>query len=509
MISYRKYLHYDLSFLDEGNIWRPNDDSTRFDKYEFAREQFELCPSDQLCKIIPNGLLDLSHGYEDFIHSCKLLGYPRLLTLKTVDMVIGQPPLIDAQSKDKYLDKIKDVRQASGLNQTMQTALIDYSRFGVALFRVFKDENDKAKITAWDPSEWVPVFYDDGTNRIHYNVIGWSNKKELTIQIHNTEDGSYEERKYVNNLGSIGRLLSTKKYNTTSGKRLLIAVINTPTTSNPLGTNDYEIINGLLQKAIERLTAILRVLDEHADPSMVGPYSLLSKTDGGDIVFKTSKYYAVSNEEMKPEYLVWEANLDSSFKAFEELCKQIYTLSEMGEAFISAPSGTGNVVSGTAMRFKMISPLEKARRIQSALTEPLKEIMSSLLSIENVDLPEKEINITWKDSLPKDPRETAELTKVEAGSVAVKPLVHAIMDNYDLDLETAEHYVEEIKKFQADMKAVTDNSNIDPATGKDGRSHPANANVDSRKMGSQLNPASEAQRGTDYKDTKNDKNFKN
>lgn len=499
MISYEKYLHYDLDFLKEGCIWRPKEDDLRFNKYEYAREQFELCPQDMLCKIMPDGMLDLSHGYDDFIHACRLLGYPRLLTLKTVDMVIGQPPLIDAQSKDKFIDKIKTVRQTSQLNQAMKSALIDYSRYGVALFRVFKDEKGKARVTAWNPSEWIPVFYPDGTNRIHYNVIGWACKDELTIQIHDTEDGSYEERKYDYDGGSVGRLISTKKYNQDSGKRLLIAVINTPTTSNPLGTNDYEIVNGLLQKAIQRLTAILRVLDEHADPSMVGPHTLLSKAENGELVFKTSKYYAVGNDELKPEYLVWEANLDSSFKAFDELCKQIYTLSEMGEAFISAPSGTGNVVSGTAMRFKMISPLEKARRIQSDLTEPLKEIISSILSIENIQLPEEEINITWKDSLPKDPRETAELAKVEAGSTAIKPLVHAIVDNYDLDFETAKHYVEEIKQYQQEMAEMGVKGNIDPATGKDGRSHPANSKEDSRKMGSDMNPAKEVHHGTDTK----------
>lgn len=498
MLASKRKLHYDLSFLEKGMAWYPLLDETRFNNYAFAREQFELVPEDMIMKMMPDGLLDLSKGYSDFAWATRLLAYPRLLTLKTVDMVIGQPPLINAQSKDKYIDIIRDIRASSCLNDAMKIGLIDYSRFGVMLLRVFKDSKGKAHVTAWDPSEWVPVFYSDGTNRIRYNVIGWHDVDKLFIQIHDTEDGSYEERIYNSPDGTFGDLISAKKYNKTSGKPLFFAIVNTPTTTNPLGTNDYEIINALSQKAIQRLMAILRVLDEHADPSMVGPHTLLSRTDSGELVFKTNKYYAVGKDEMKPEYLVWNANLDSSFRAFDELCKQIYILSEMGETFIGAPSGSGNVVSGTAMRFKMISPLEKARRIQSAMTEPLKNIISSILSIENYKIDAKEINIIWRDSLPKDPKEVAELTRMEAGAVATKPLNHALMDNYDLDEETANHYVDAILSFQKIFKEVTGNpDNIDPATGRDGRSHIADRAIDTRKRDSIMDPAGEQNRGDD------------
>lgn len=496
-------LHYDLDFLEEGEIWRPEIDNVRYENYEFSRQQFELTPKDMIMKIIPGGLLDLSRGYEDFTWATRLLAYPRLLTLKTTDMVIGQPPIINAQSKDKYTDIIRDIRASADLSNALRMALIDYSRFGVALLRVFKDSNGKAKVTTWDPTEWVPVFYPDGTNRIHYNVIGWVYKDKITIQIHDTEDGSYEERVCQYDGKVIGQKLSSKRYNKTSGKQLLYSIINTPTSTNPLGCNDYLIINSLLQKAIERLMAILRVLDEHADPSMTGPYSLLDKAENGELVFKTSKYYAVGKDEEKPEYLVWEANLDSSFKAFDELCKQIYILSEMGEAFLGAPQGSSNVVSGTAMRFKMISPLEKARRIQSNLTEPLKNIISSILSIEGHDLPAKEINILWKDSLPKDPREMAELTRLEAGTPSIKPLSQSLIDNYDLDKETADHYVQEALACQELFKSI----NQKPEEGNSTETlDKSNQDINNPnyplKHGSQMDPATSENLGDDQRSAK-------
>lgn len=500
MYFMKPFVHYNLDFLKPGEHWRPAKDYWRFERYEFSRMEFELTEEDMIKKVFPGGLMIFgdNFGFNKFAECTRILNYPRLLTMKTVDMVMGQPPVISLQKKDDLIDQVKDIKSTSGFISALKQALIDYSRYGAMLLRVFKDEKGKSKVTVWDPQEWVPVFYDDGTNRIHYNVLGWVLDGKLKVQIHNTEDGSYEERVYEfdeNDL-LIGKLLSTNKYNST-GKKLFFAITNTPTSSNPLGTDDYVVINTLLQKAIERLMAILRVLDEHADPSMTGPHTLLSKAENGEIVFKTSKYYAVGNEEQKPEYLVWEANLDSSFKALETLFEQIYILSEMGPAFIGASNSTGNVVSGTAMRYKMISPLEKARRIQNDLTEPLREVISSILSIDGINIDATELDIIWKDPLPKDPREIAELTRVETGSAAVKPLVQSIMDNYGIDKSTAEQYANEIYDQLAKLKNVAgtnynnDQNNLSP----DKRSNDVNLN-DLRVKGSNNDPAANTNKKT-------------
>ena len=60
----------------------------------------------------------------------------------------------------------------------------------------------------------------------------------------------------------------------------------------------------------------------------------------------------------------------------------------------------------------------------------------------------QDINVTWEDSLPKDPRENAELTRLQTGAPQIIPLKHALMENYDMDTVDAEHYIEEIDKDQ-------------------------------------------------------------
>ena len=108
------------------------------------------------------------------------------------------------------------------------------------------------------------------------------------------------------------------------------------------------------------------------------------------------------------------------------------------------------------------------------MTEPLKAIMSTLLSLQGDQIDDKDINIAWRDSLPKDPREVAELARLEAGSNAIKPLVNAIMDNYDLDLTTAQQYVDAILEFQRQQAEMG-------APEEDGREHGATGSTDTAR----------------------------
>ena len=142
-------LHYDLDFLEPNKHWKPVEDTKRMEKYAFAREEFELTPEDMVERLFPSGMLNLK-DYSELGHSIKLLGYPRLLTLKTADMVIGEPPPIVAQSdaNQELTEKIREMRTRSQFDYHMKQALFDYSRFGVLLIRVFKDEDTgKAGLT--------------------------------------------------------------------------------------------------------------------------------------------------------------------------------------------------------------------------------------------------------------------------------------------------------------------------------------------------------------------------
>lgn len=454
---------YDLKWLRTGESFPPKNETDRINNYEHFAMLFDLPDG----KDFQHLGLKIFSNFDEWFKSPMLLGYSRLSTIKLADMVFGALPSITKNKDDTVTDQIQAVRDQTDFDNKGYQSVIDYSRFGTTVFRIFTDDEvteTRGNFAIWDPKEWFPIFKRDGTKRIREHVLAWRTNEGdettpawfLDVQIHPIEGGSYTERRYKMDAAGkyIGEQIKSQKHSYPGFPCMVQHIANIPTTTNPYGTSDYKIFNELVVRATERMHQILHILDKHADPSMTGPVTMLSDATDGTKVFEVQKFYAVSSGEEHPEYLTWDGELDAAFKALEFLLNQIYIMSEMGEAFLGNVHGTGQAVSGVAMRFKMISPLEKARRVANSFSLPLKKLISTLLFFEKQPMVSyKEISIVWEDSLPKDPRETAELTRLQTGAPAIFPLKKALMENYDMSAEDAEEFA---KQILIDQKAFAE-----------------------------------------------------
>lgn len=457
---------YGLDWLNPETEFPPREENWRLTAYKWYAGLFDINPFEAF----GNYGNRLIANFDEYFRLPLLLGYQRLTTIKLADMVVGAPPSITINDNDVKTDKIADIRDQTDFDNKLYQAIIDFSRYGATVFRLYNDDEvkeDRGNFAVWNPSEWFPILRKDGTKRIKEHLLVWrvnygtSTNPDwyLEIQRHPVEGGHYYEMRYsMDANGSVvKRKLVDRRIDTGDMPCLVQYVANLPSTTNVYGTSDYKIINELVIKATERLRQILYILDRHSDPSMTGPATMLQQNEQtGELEFRTSQFYATSPGEEHPEYLTWDGKLDAAFKGLEELLNQIYILSEMGEAFLGNTRGNGQAVSGTAMRYKMVSPLEKARRVCNSFTLPLKKLMATLLYIETGEkLRYQDINIIWEDSLPKDPRETAELARLQTGAPQIIPLKHVLMESYDMDAIDADHYIEEIKKDQEMWKKIS------------------------------------------------------
>lgn len=472
---------YGLEWLDPDNEFPPKCECDRLTSYKWYASLFDACPFQDFA----NYGSRLIVNFDEYLKLPLLLGYQRLCTIKLADMVMGAPPSITVNNEDKLTDLISDIRDATDFDAKLYTAMIDYSRFGATVLRLFNDDEvveDKGNFAVWSPAEWFPILRKDGTKRISEHVLVWKTNYGtpnnpnwiLEVQRHPVAGGGYIESRYYMN--ESGTCVTTKIGNdhkvSMPGLPCLVQhVTNLPSTTNIYGTSDYKVINELVFKATERMRQILHILDKHADPSMTGPTTMLQENEQtGQLEFKASQFYAVSPGEEHPEYMTWDGQLTAAFTALETLLNQIYVMSEMGEALMGNSKGSGQAISGTAMRYKMIAPLEKARRVANAFTLPVKKLMATLIQITTGrKLRYQDINVIWSDSLPKDPRETAELSRLQAGSPQIIPLKHVLMENYDMDTEDAEHYIKEIEKdrlmWRSSDSRNNDNELPDPSKG--------------------------------------------
>ena len=460
-------------------------------------------------------------NWEDVISFPVLLNYQRLMTLKVADLVCGEHPTISGVTP-KENAAIKDVRDTSNFDAKLYATVLDISRYGDSIWRMYKDYNGKMNFTPWDPAQWFPVVMQDGTNTISAHCLCWIENKSkdrhrpdyyLNVQIHPTGalseiDSESKPGYYIRKIfkmdadGSTIRQEIKSEKVPTGLKQCAVFHIKAFTSTNSVyGYDDYMPLDSLLAEIMTRVGQISAILDKHADPNITGPVSMLEVDEQtGEYRLKTGKFYAVSPGEEQPQYMTWDGQLSSAFKQLEFLINQLYILSEMGAALLGGQDGSSQAISGTAMRFKMVNPLAKVRRIANSLSRPVRQLFSVLSTtaevdesefespespesiplghtitgepigvqpntqsapVSNVDkplvlpIPYRKISVFWADGLPDDPRENIENCKLATGATKMMPLEKGIMEFFGRSNEEALQWIDQIHKESLENMEVT------------------------------------------------------
>jgi len=462
-------MQHDLAWLAPGQCFPPLNERARFHNYDINKSLFHTDIPEEYAEYIKR-ISRVVGNFEDVISFAVVFAYPKLMTLKMADLVCGEYPNITSKD-DKDTDMLNDIRDDVNFDAKMYSTVIDMSRYGDAIWRIYK-ENGKYTFTVWDPAQWIPIVSQDGTNTILQNVLCWIENRStslepdyyLVAQIHDT--GFYTEKtfKVSGDTWGITSLVSEKRINTGLERNAVIHLRSYEVTDTIFGDEDYMSIDAILSELAARVAQVSIILDKHADPILTGPASLLEKdSTTGKLVFKPGKYYATQAEDNPPSYLVWDGQLEAAFKEMEFLVDQLYILSEMGSALAGARDSTFQAVSGAAMRFKMVTPLDKARRISNALTRQTRRLVSILTSIGyEKKLEIKEITISWKDGIPDDPREEIENAKLACGENTLMPLKEAIMRFLKISSAEADEWITRIDE-RAQELAEREQANLDAA----------------------------------------------
>lgn len=505
---------------ESGRITRYRQNAQLFDGDHFADPEFRT--HDESCENGVNLYLKCAErisqvigNFDEVVSFPTLLNYQRLMSLKMADLVCGEYPTISGATP-KENAALKDVRDSSDFDAKLYTTVLDISRYGDAIWRVYKDYDGRMNFTCWDPSQWYPIVSQDGTNSIRAHCICWRENLtgdpdnpdwRLFVQVHScepTELGKYTQYEFKMHRDGlvIGDQVDVKVVPTGLDVCAVRHLKAFATSNSVYGYDDYMPIDSLLAEIMARVGQISGILDKHADPNITGPVSMLAIDPAtGEYHLRTGKFFAVSQGEEHPEYMTWDGQLTSAFKQLEFLINQLYILSEMGAALLGGQDGSGQAISGTAMRFKMVNPLAKARRISNALTLPVRQLLACMSADAKVaedeitpveerpevdekplvlPIPYSKISVFWADGLPDDPRENIENCKLASGATKMMPLEKAIMEFFGRSNEEAKQWI-------AMIRSETE-ANMDTAQGNAGDpNHPGPQNgtgVNSSKKGS-------------------------
>jgi SPP1 family phage portal protein len=460
--------------MDRLKLYNTNKMLFECDHHEVYAEQFK-----RIQRVIGN--------FQNVVSYHVLANYQKLITLKVGDLLLGEAPKITAgEDGSSEQNTIKNIIEKSDLTNTCYMNVIDVSRYGDGLFYIYKDADLKSgKIDVTQPPIWFPVVSPDNIKKTLFHVLAWTyentdeknrNQKYLKVQIHSK--GSYEERIYSlsDSYGTITGIVSPGTVIKTGLKDFaVVQVPNTITSDRVHGIDDYTDIDSLVSEIEVRISQIAKILDKHAEPSVSGPTTCLEKDpETGEYRLKMGNFFPRdSKDDAEVKYITWDAQLEANFKMIDKLVNILHTISEMGSAIFGdtssgGKSAGGNAVSGSALKRLMVSPLAKVNRIRMRFDPALKKaikLCSQLGGNGIVDLSDTEISIAWKDGLPEDPKEQADIMMTRTGNKATISQYRAIQS---LDGLTDQDTQLELDRINEDDQRLNPINNNPPFGGDNG-----------------------------------------
>lgn len=455
-----------LNFIREGEAWPPASEVDRISRYEANNQLFNgehaIVYAEQLKRI--NRVLD---DYTTASYPV-VSNYQRLISLKTADLLIGEPPEFSGEDEkdEEQAQRLKTKLDSINFQTVLYQAAIDISRYGEGILQVYRDEGEKSCVSVGRPDIWFPVVDPANIKRIIYQVLGWveevsKDDKKLHIQIH--ERGRYTESIYQIDGGKIGACLASSSSRLTGLPGFAVFVLQGTVTSDSIyGHDDYTDVDSIISEIMVRVGQISRILDKHASPTMQGPESMLTEDDNGGYHTAPGNYIvvppAVAGESNIPvSYVTWDGQLSSAFEQLNKLHEELYAVSQLGGALLGNPDHMGGTESGRALRLRMINPLAKVARIAANITPVLKEVVAALLYLDgDQSVTPESLRIQWYDGLPNDPLEDAQLIQIENGNKPVISHHRSIMQANDMTNSQAEEELERIRDETAEsMPAVS------------------------------------------------------
>lgn len=460
---------YNLDWLQENKPFPPYEERERIKRYRQNIKIFEddhWALENDIYRDAAARISRVVENFDSYISFPVLYNYQKLIALKTADLAVGEFPNI-LYSNEEGNSVIDEIRYDTDFDNNIYATIVDLSRFGDAVWRKYRTEDGSRNTYCnWMPTEWFPIVSQDGTFTELAHVLAWVSrtgeipeeyKYTLNAQVHfrgyydtyrfNFTPIICEDNSYVL-MGTIGERLGEVVRTRTGFKDNAVVHLRPyKVTGTVYGQDDFTPIDSLVLELMTRMSQISNILDRHADPSLTGPISMLSKDENGELFFKKGKFYATAPGEEAPHYLTWDGQLDAAFKQCAEIINQLYILSEMGAALLGANTGGSQAISGNALRLKMVSPLAKVRRISNNLTKPVTALFADLSTFGYpAKLDRRQISVTWKDGLPDDPREQAELVRLLTGETQIMPLRKALRQHFNLPPDEADNWIEELSQ---------------------------------------------------------------
>lgn len=420
-----------------------------------------------------------------------------IIVTKVPDMLVGEPPIFDSGLADDTPQQvaINSYVEENDLTQLIHESALANGYRGDSWFKVrydyrqdyggliesglpMPDEATMEPIIEHAAADCVfPITSDGNVKKFKAVVIAsveWLVSAKTDIPFLNVEKhlpGYIVKEKYrlqtfeggVNNeydypvqLFKIAEKVGASEVITTGVPHLLVHHIPYKATDDQWeGKGTLEALESIIYAINDRLCSLDYILMKHSDPTAYGP-----ELGTGNVARLSGAYIPLSSEDATPGYMTWDGQLNSAFKELETLIGMAFQIAETPQWLFGTvlgdqnSGGTGTShTDGAAIKARFMPILTKVARVRSQYDRALRDALYNcqLLDIAHGDVKFEAVypTITWRDGLPVNEKEQAEIMEIRTGGKPTLDVATAIKRTDGLnDMQAAEI----IEKIGADTE---------------------------------------------------------
>jgi hypothetical protein len=387
--------------------------------------------------------------------------YAGLISKVIADILMGEGIVIKAEKNQEWLDNLYF---SSKLQVQLYESALKSSARGDAVLRI-RVQDKELFIEDVNPAIYFPELDKDNYRAVpKSHRFAWTNEIDGStyVIVETYVDGFVKTNAYeVEKDEKISREVGLEEYNLRAGtnyeaevktgitKPLVVHIPNWRNDDCYFGVSDYADLVSLMYALNSRMTKIDNTLDKHQDPILAVPDGVLD--DNGKVRKEAFQMFEMDASGNKPEYITWNASLDSAYKQIDKLMEFLFMFSETAPDALGM--GQGQSDSGRALKLKLLRTIAKKNRKKLYYDQGIKEILviAQELAIANgytvngmklTGEPETP-QLIWSDGVVDDYTELIqnEAAKLEIGLTSK---VRAIMNIDGISEEQAKAVVEEV-----------------------------------------------------------------
>lgn len=358
--------------------------------------------------------------------------------------------------------KLEEYFNAGHIRNVLRSSFISGYAQGEGVYKVYLNSKGQYDISVISPENWIPVHnpqnldeilchvvaneYEENNDTTWFGITKNTVQKYLYVEIHYI--GRYEKRTYeLDNNNIISRLISSEEIKTGYNDFCVFPFNYTSTAWRKWGVSQFNDLIPIVEEIIARLSNNSKILDEHADPQLVGTKDMLEFDNAtGEYVYNRHKMLTIdSRTGATPSYLTWDGNLASSENMINKMFDLFYMVSGTNPQLYGQDIA-GNL-SGEAMAKIFVVPIAKTKEMILALEETAQKAFECALSLQGVKLPvDIQFNIGDFNSLEDIVNRVSQ--EKSAGIISLRNAVEQVNPRY-----TAEEVENELAQIQEDNQS--------------------------------------------------------